>query len=92
MLSTRSSVVVVEDQVSCRLDGGLSVLGIRSGAYYGLEGVGARVWELIQQPRRVEEVLATLLAEYDVAPETCERDLLALLGELVDEGLVEVRA
>jgi hypothetical protein len=31
------------------------------------------------------------LEEYEVEPEHCERDLLALLRRLADEGLVEVR-
>jgi hypothetical protein len=33
-----------------------------------------------------------LLSEYEVEPERCERDLLALLRRLADEGLVEVRS
>jgi hypothetical protein len=32
-----------------------------------------------------------LLSEYEVEPEHCEHDLLALLRRLADEGLVEVR-
>jgi hypothetical protein len=59
--------------------------------YYGLDAVGARVWSLIQQPRTVQSVREALLSEYDVEPDRCERDLLALLNQFLAEGLIEVR-
>ncbi len=37
------------------------------------------------------EIREALLEEYDVSPDRCERDLVALLGELASRGLVEVR-
>jgi len=52
--------------------------------------VGARIWSLIQQPTTIDELRDTLLEEYDVAPDRCQSDLLALLRELYAVGLVEV--
>jgi hypothetical protein len=49
------------------------------------------VWNLLREPRRVEEILETLVAEYEVDPASCEADLLALLKNLHEEGLIEVR-
>jgi len=86
-----SIVVAVKHQVSCDLAGEAAILEMTSGIYYGLNAVGARVWDLIQEPKRVSEVCATLLEEYDVEAERCQRDLLALLEELVAKGLVESR-
>lgn len=77
-------------QASCELAGEAIILHFGSGLYFGLDGVGARIWELLAEPRRVEAILAVLLAEYDVAPEPCSRDLLALLEELRGAGLLEV--
>jgi hypothetical protein len=59
---------------------------------YRLDDVGSRIWELLQAPSRVDRVRDALVAEYDVAPETCERDLLAILQELAAAGLVEPMA
>jgi hypothetical protein len=53
--------------------------------------VGARVWHLLQEPRTVQDIRETLLMEYEVERDRCERDLLALLQELVAAGLIEVR-
>lgn len=86
----RSVVVAAEGQVSSDLGGEVAILDLKAGVYYGLDEVGARIWSLIQEPRRVDEVRDTLLEEYEVEPERCEHDLIALLQRLAEEGLVEV--
>jgi Coenzyme PQQ synthesis protein D (PqqD) len=58
--------------------------------YYGLNEVGARIWELVQEPRKVEEIQAVILDEYEVDPASGKRDVLALLQQLADRGLAEV--
>jgi len=39
----------------------------------------------------VADIQAVLVREYDVEPERCQRDLQALLSELLEAGLIEVR-
>ncbi len=90
-MSNDSIVVAVEDQVSSDLGGEVAILDLKVGVYYGLDEVGARVWELIQEPRAVGDVRDILIEEYDVEPERCERDLFALLERLAEQGLIEVR-
>jgi hypothetical protein len=89
---TESSVVrAVEKQASCALGEEAVILHLSSGVYYGLNGVGARIWEMIRTPTRVGTILETILREYEVDRETCRRDLLALFGDMLKAGLVEVR-
>jgi hypothetical protein len=90
-VSRSSTVVAAKNQVSSDLGGEVAILDLKAGMYYGLDEVGARIWELIQEPRAVREVHNMLLSQYDVERERCERDLLSLLQQLADEGLVEVR-
>ncbi|MDH3599615.1 MAG: PqqD family peptide modification chaperone [Candidatus Tectomicrobia bacterium] len=89
-VSGHSIVVATEGQVSCELVDEVAILSLQSGVYYGLNEVGGRIWQLIQQPIPVHQVHETLLAEYDVVPERCERDLVALLQDLAAKGLVEI--
>jgi coenzyme PQQ synthesis protein D (PqqD) len=83
--------VVSQDQISCDLAEEVAILNIESGIYYGLNTVGTRIWKLIQEPRTVHEVRDALLEEYEVDPERCERDVLALLQELASKGLIEIK-
>lgn len=91
MITTRSTIVVARDQVFSNLDEEVAILGLKKGVYYGLNPVGARIWNLIQEPRTVAEVRDAILEEYEVELDRCERDLLALLENLAAEGLIEVR-
>jgi hypothetical protein len=86
-----SVVVAVKDQVSCDLAGEAAILNIKSGLYYGLDPVGARIWSLMQEPRPVAEIQDAIAAEYDVEPERCALDLAELLQKLLAEGLIELK-
>ena len=90
-LSINSVVVAAKDQISSDLDGEAVILNLDSGAYFGLDGVGARIWSLIQEPRAVSDVRDVILDEYEVEFERSEHDLLALLQGLAAKGLIEVK-
>jgi len=90
-ISDRSIVVAAKDQVSCDLAGEAAILNMKNGVYYGLDPVGARIWNMMQEPRAVAEIQNTITGEYNVEPERCERDLFGLLEKLLAEGLIEVR-
>ena len=90
-ISGCSMVVAAKGQISADLADEVVILGLKSGVYYGLDAVGARIWSLIQEPRAVGDIRDTLVEEYQVEPKRCERELLALLRELAAEGLIEVQ-
>lgn len=77
-------------QVHAELAGELAILDSKSGIYYGLDPVGARIWSLLLGWKNVAEVRAILLEEYDVAPAQLEADILHLFDELHGKGLIEV--
>ncbi|MBF6568633.1 MAG: PqqD family protein [Candidatus Binataceae bacterium] len=85
-----STVCAVDDQVSCELGGEAAILDLQQGVYYGLDPVGATIWNLIAQPRRVDEIKQALLDQYEVSPDQCERDLIELLNDLAEHGLIRV--
>jgi hypothetical protein len=89
-LSLNSTITVASDVVSCDLVEEAAILNLKDGVYYGLNPVGARIWNLIQKPIKVNEILEVLLAEYDVDPEVCQADLFELLGQLLENELVKV--
>lgn len=91
---TRTSVLVAsENQVSADLSsdqsGDVVILGLKDGMYFELNEVGARVWQLVQQPRSIQSVLDTLLDEYDVSAAQCEADVLSVAETMFKRGLVD---
>ena len=58
------------------------------GMAFGLEGVTACVWEMLQQPTSFDEIVAALRAQYDVDDAQCREEIGALLRDMAVEGLV----
>lgn len=77
-------------QVACTLNGEVALLDLDKGLYFGLQGVGAHVWEALQEPRSIDEIISTVLSDFDVTAETCRVDVLKFVASLVDAGVVEM--
>ncbi len=90
-LTLHSTIVVANDVVSCDLIDEAAILNLKTGIYYGLDPVGARIWNLIQTPRQLKEILETLLNEYDVEKNQCQQDLIELLKQLSEKELVKIK-
>lgn len=90
MLTIKSIIAAVDGQVSSRLADEVVILSLQDGTYYGLNAVGARIWEMVQKPSTIESLVDRLAAEYEVEPDTCRQQVLALAGELAERGLITI--
>jgi len=70
----------------------LILLSPRSGQYFTLDEVGARVWDLCDGQRRVADLVSIVHAEFDAPMETIQADILELLDDLTGEQLVVASA
>ena len=64
------------------------MMSIDQGRYFGLEGVGPRIWSLLEQPRSFRQLCEALLDEFEIAPEDCRREVTTFLEELRRADLV----
>ncbi len=94
-LDVNSVLVASQNQVSADLssdaDRSVVILNLKDGVYYELKDVGARIWNLIQQPCSIQSIKNRLIEEYEVDAEQCEVDLLALAEHLARLGLIQVK-
>ncbi len=75
-----------------RMDDQVILADMRSGHYLGLDGVGARVWDLVSDGATFGAVIECLSAEYEVSQDVLERDIKTLLDDLRRRGLVRVES
>ena len=66
------------------------LLNLDSGQYFGLDPVGTRIWNLLTEGKALQEVVSAIATEYEVDATRCQADLLKLLGDLEEQGLVTV--
>ena len=64
------------------------LLDFDAGVYYGLDSVGARIWELLADARSLEAIIDTLLEEFEVTRDVLEKDVAALLSDLELKQLI----
>jgi len=88
--SSNQIVTAAPEQLSSRLGAETVILNMRSGVYYGLNPVGARVWELAQNGSSIAGIRQRVLSEFDVVEQVAEQDLSELLAEMHSEGLIQI--
>ncbi|MEM9557979.1 MAG: PqqD family protein [Acidobacteriota bacterium] len=78
-----------EDALFRRLDDDEAVvLHLDSQRYFGLDSVGARLWELLTVSPSLDAASAVLLEEFDVDEASLRADLDSFVAELVRHELL----
>jgi len=89
-LTSESRVTLSKDQASCDLAGEMAIVNFANGTYYGIDPTGARIWKLLNEPLTIEQLCSSLARVYDVERSRLDSDVRAFIGELADQGLVEI--
>jgi hypothetical protein len=86
--STR--VAQAEQSISTVVEGEVVMMNLETNSYYGLDAIGSRIWDLIEEPKTIAEVCAQLMLEYEVDADTCVQEVSALIASLIEEQLARV--
>ena len=82
----------IPDSVMARQVGDETViLDLASGNYFGLDAVGAFIWQLMSDGKTLAEICDSVQAKYEVARTDIECDLLALAADLQSRGLIALQ-
>ena len=79
-----------DDALFQEVGGEAVLLDLASERYIGLDPVGTRIWALLAPAPVLEQVHASLCAEFDADPARIETDLLALVQQLAEAGLIRI--
>jgi len=71
-----------------RVDDSIIAIDRDQGFCFAMNLTSARIWELISSPIRVSSLCDSLCNEFDVDPETCRNDVVAILSEMRENGLL----
>ena len=85
-----SSVSISKEVLSQEVSGETVLLDLQSESYFGLDAVGTRIWQLLQEKGHLQQVFDTMLEEYEVDEKQLQKDLNELLEKLIDEELITI--
>lgn len=77
------------DLLAVPMDGDLVMMSISQGCYYGINPVGARIWEALEMPQSLEALCRMVTAEFEVSAEQCEQDVRLFVQQMLDARVVE---
>jgi hypothetical protein len=72
------------------LDEEIALMNTENGRYYSLDPVGTRIWAIMAEQITIKDIVAILLQEYEVTPEICGNDVIDLVKQLNEQGLVNI--
>lgn len=74
--------------VFSEMDGEIVMMSIENSEYYGLDPIASRIWELLEQPATIEQLVEKLMEEYEVDYNTCLLDVIAFSDELLEKKIL----
>jgi hypothetical protein len=67
------------------------MVSLATGHYYGVSDVARHIWDAIERPKRISDLVDDLTASYHIDSSACENQTLSFLKTLLDEGLLRVK-
>src|SRR5260370_42383877 len=83
-----SQVRIQDDVLFQELQGEAVLLNLNTGVYFGLDQIGTRIWQLLQNDGALSRVMEVILQEYDVPPDTLAQDLVELVSQMKQQDLL----
>ena len=91
MLTLNSIVQRTPEVIAAEADQDLIMVSVATGYYYGVSDVAREIWDAIENPKRISDLVDHLAANYEIDSSSCEEQTLSFLNALLDEGLLQVK-
>jgi hypothetical protein len=78
----------IAEALVATLSDGAVLLNLQTKRYYSLNETGTRIWEMVQQTADEEDIVATLLREYEVEEPMARAEVRRILDELIEAQLI----
>lgn len=78
----------VPGAIDAVVDGEVVVLSPVNLSYHVLDRIGARVWSLLAEPTTDDDLVATLVEQFDVESDQCRADIQPFLTRMIEIGVL----
>src|SRR6476620_3430264 len=76
MLTLNSIIQRNPEVIAAEADQDLIMVSIATGSYYGLSDVARHIWEAIERPKRISDLVDDLTASYQIDLSSCQKQTL----------------
>jgi hypothetical protein len=89
-IDDRLTITRNDQLMSAPVDDDLVFLNPATNSYVALDAIGRRIWDLLQQPSTLGDLISTVTATFDGDRGTIAEEVRAFVRELETEGMVRV--
>jgi hypothetical protein len=79
-----------DDIISAEIGGEAVMMSIEKGAYFGLNPVATRIWDLLAEPKSIAELVQAITDEYEVSPEQGAADVQEFVADMIERGIAQL--
>lgn len=76
--------------LSSQIDQEIVLFSEDNNAYYGLNATGSMIWDILETPIIVKNLILKMKDDFDESEEVIEKDVLEYLHPLIEKGLILV--
>lgn len=77
-----------KEVIDGELDNQQIMMHLENGMYYGLNPIGKRIWDLIENPKSFEDIVQVLLSEFEVSEDQCTREVRSFLDNAANMEII----
>ena len=91
---TINTVVKRKDEklITSELDNELVMMDLENGNYLNLNKTARIIWELIDKPIMIKDIVSNLTSRFNINEEKCQNETITFLNKLSDQKALEVAA
>ena len=89
-LTLDTKICKSEELIEAPLDESIALMSIENGKYYGLENVAKDIWNSIESPKTINQIVENLLSKYEVDREVCEKETLLFLEKIGAKSMIKI--
>lgn len=89
-LTLQSTISRSPDYVTNEIDGDLVMMSISEEAFFGLNAVGAAIWDFLAEPASIETIISHIVDHFEVSEQQCQADVLRFVDEMVNKKTLRI--
>lgn len=89
-MTDKSKVNLIKKLDVSDLDGEKVMIDFSSGKYFLLKGAANEIWDYIQNPILISDILQKLMLEYDVSEDICRESTYSFLNQLENYDFISI--
>lgn len=89
---TSETILVRNDSLpTASIDGEIGLMSVDKGKYYALNTIGSDIWNILDKPTPLKDLVFSLTSEYKIDTDTCMKQVKEFVKKLINEGIILVR-